>query len=451
MSVYWDSRFLKHLQISNLKTVFEVGARYGDESIKLKNTFTNSIIHSFECNPLTVDRCRTNLDNIYNVHFNDFGLGEKEDNLPFYSYIKNNDGASSILKRIDFDSTQEQTGIIKIKRLEDYVKNNDIQNIDLLCMDVQGYELNVLKGAGNFIRNINYIIMEEPKPIINSNCLPKDVHSKYINAPSSQEIKLFMTNHGFVEVERIEENDIEDNVMYMSKITYDRIIINTVAKVGSANFLKCNYSQSKDISHGHSLLELQNILNTKSNSLIIVGVRNPIDRNLSYLFQTYNNEYYNNVQTKKNNYKGEYCYISKMVNNKFLHSEEIIDLYFEQKYHNTFNEWFEEFLDITKISKFNRDKGVDFYNFSNNNTIMIYTLEKLSENEKYIIDKLGIMGRITNINNSEKADYYKIYNEVKQTIAYSKKYVDNLVNTDIMRLFYNDNDIKYFLRKIKII
>jgi len=216
MSVYWDSRFLKHLQISDFKTVFEVGARYGDESIKLKNTFTNSIIHSFECNPLTLDRCRTNLDNICNVYFNDFGLGEKEDDLPFYSYIKNNDGASSLLKRIDFDSTQEQTGIIKIKRLEDYVKNNDIQNIDLLCMDVQGYELNILKGAGNFIKNINYIIMEEPKPIIDSNYLPKDVHSKYINAPSSQEIKLFMTNNSFVEIERIEENDIEDNVMYMN-------------------------------------------------------------------------------------------------------------------------------------------------------------------------------------------------------------------------------------------
>jgi len=81
-------------------------------------------------------------------------------------------------------------------------------------MDVQGYELNVLKGAGNFIKNINYVIMEEPKPIINSRYLPDGVHSKYINAPTSQEINIFMKDKGFIEIERIEENKIEDNVMY---------------------------------------------------------------------------------------------------------------------------------------------------------------------------------------------------------------------------------------------
>lgn len=87
--------------------------------------------------------------------------------------------------------------------------------------------------------------------------------------------------------------------VYMSKITYETVIVNTVGKVGSANFLKCKYSQSTNIHHGHSLLELQNTLNTKSNCLIIVGIRNPIDRNLSYLFQNCNINGYNDLQTKK--------------------------------------------------------------------------------------------------------------------------------------------------------
>ena len=56
--------------------------------------------------------------------------------------------------------------------------------------------------------------MEEPKPIINTYYLPNGIHSKYINAPTSQQIKLFMKQNGFVEIERIEENKIEDNVMY---------------------------------------------------------------------------------------------------------------------------------------------------------------------------------------------------------------------------------------------
>lgn len=234
----------------------------------------------------------------------------------------------------------------------------------------------------------------------------------------------------------------------MTKITFNKVKIITVAKVGSANFLRCKYSQTEDKEHSHSLLNLQNTLNQQSNCLIIVGIRNPIDRNLSYLFQTYKNDLFNDVKTKNNNYKGEYCYISEMVENKFLSSEQIIDLYFKQKYHNTFNEWFEEFLEITKISNFDKNKGIDFYNFSNNNTIMIYTMEKLSENEKYITDTLGITN-FKNINNSENRPYYNIYNDVKQNIVYKKELLDNLLNTKIMHLFYNECDIKYFYSKYK--
>jgi hypothetical protein len=32
MSNYWDSKFLKHIDVSNVKIVFEVGARYGSEN-----------------------------------------------------------------------------------------------------------------------------------------------------------------------------------------------------------------------------------------------------------------------------------------------------------------------------------------------------------------------------------------------------------------------------------
>ena len=238
----------------------------------------------------------------------------------------------------------------------------------------------------------------------------------------------------------------------MSKITYESVIVNTVAKVGSANFLECKYSQSKKIQHGHNLLTLQNTLNNKSNHLIIVGIRNPIDRNLSYLFQTYADKSCNDVRTKKNNYKGEMCYIPKVYDTtlkRYATPEVIIDLYFKQKYHNTFNEWFEEFLDITKITNFDKDKGVDFYKFPNNNTIMIYTMEKLNANDKYIKKNLEIVSDIKNQNTADGRDYSEIYKKVKQKIIYKKEYLDNLLNTDIMRLFYNENDINLFYSKYK--
>jgi hypothetical protein len=40
---------------------------------------------SFECNPLTVESCRTKLADISNVTFIPCGLGSKNEMLPFYS------------------------------------------------------------------------------------------------------------------------------------------------------------------------------------------------------------------------------------------------------------------------------------------------------------------------------------------------------------------------------
>jgi len=214
MSTYWDNRFIRHLSKDNIEYICEVGARYGDESIMLSSIFPKAKIISFECNPTTVDLCEQKLKKYPNIKFFNYGLGEVNTTLPFFSFTSNNDGASSFLKRIDFNHTQKHTGDIIIKSLNSALKEENISHLDLLCMDIQGYELNVLKGGSEFLSKINYVIMEEPKPIINTQYLPEGVHSKYIGCPTSLEIKTFMNNNNFIEIERIPENLIEDNVMY---------------------------------------------------------------------------------------------------------------------------------------------------------------------------------------------------------------------------------------------
>jgi FkbM family methyltransferase len=219
MSNYWDSKFLQHIKnIDNIKYICEVGSRYGDESIILSNIFKNANILSFECNPNTVNICKNKLLNYKNIKFFDYGLGCIETEEPFFSYNNDNDGASSFLKRIDFNNTQKENGYIKIKKLSSILSDENIQYINILCMDVQGYELNVLKGCENYLSKIEYIIMEEPKNIINTEYLPVNVHSKYIGSPTSIDIKNFMNINNFIEIERIEENKIEDNVMYKNTL-----------------------------------------------------------------------------------------------------------------------------------------------------------------------------------------------------------------------------------------
>jgi FkbM family methyltransferase len=215
MTQYWNSAFLKHLgDLETQRYIVEVGSRYGDEVIKLHDLFENSLFFAFECNPNTAKICEQKLEKYTRIKFFNMGLGCEETELPFYSYILNNDGASSFYKRKDSEVSQEYRGMVKTKKLHTVMLENEIPYINLLCMDIQGFELNVLKGCDSFLNKIEYVIMEEPKAVIDS------VYSQnwYDGAPTSLEIKNFMALHGWVEIERLQENKMEDNVMYKNTL-----------------------------------------------------------------------------------------------------------------------------------------------------------------------------------------------------------------------------------------
>jgi len=207
--------FQKHIgDPKDIKYIVEVGARWGYESISLSRRFSNAKIFSFECNPDVISITERNLKWYPNIRLFKHGLGNEETELPFYSCTSGLEGSSSFLERIDKDQTQKLSGNIQIRKLGNIIKEEDIPYIDILCMDVQGFELNVLQGCEDIISKIHYIIMEEPKREINTNFLPEGVHSKYLGCPKSEEIIAFMKSKGFIEIERIAENMIEDNVMY---------------------------------------------------------------------------------------------------------------------------------------------------------------------------------------------------------------------------------------------
>lgn len=87
---------------------------------------------------------------------------------------------------------------------------------------------------------------------------------------------------------------------------FKHIEVITVGKVGSANFLpNSSNSKSKRVHHGHSLLRLKRVLKTQSNTLIIVGIRDPIERNMSHFFQCYNDNFFNDIRTRVNDYKSK--------------------------------------------------------------------------------------------------------------------------------------------------
>lgn len=181
--------------------------------------------------------------------------------------------------------------------------------------------------------------------------------------------------------------------------------------------------------------------------MMFVGVRNPLDRNLSYFFQGYRYKIKDDVKTKYNEYEGYSYYYPKLYQKSI---SDTIEFFMVQKFHNVLEEWFREFCEVTGISldDFDKDKGLSYY-YVGNIKIIVYTLEKLKNNEKEICKLIGI-DKLMHSNNHENRKYKNIYKTLKSEIVYSENHVDRMLFSPIARKLYSEEDLEGFKRNVKL-
>ena len=208
VGAYLNPEFTNLIDKDRIKTIVEVGSRDCLDAIDLAEYYENSTVLCFECNPETINQCFVNLQMApfqirSRIHFFPFGVGSKEETRFFYKWKdKRNPGASSFLSRKKDAYNQEQTAEeIQIKRLDDILVQRGVTKIDLLCLDIQGFELEALRGLGDLLQQVTYIITETPKG-----------ESLY-EAPNEEEVMNFFHQHGFKVLKTTVENIHEDNIL----------------------------------------------------------------------------------------------------------------------------------------------------------------------------------------------------------------------------------------------
>ena len=104
------------------------------------------LVHSFEPYPPVLARfCESvRLNGITNVFIHSVGLGDKTQTLPFYEPPSDNLGIGSFLE--DWDSRLETRFSLRIVRGDDYFDDLEIPDIDLIKMDIEGFEQFALRG-----------------------------------------------------------------------------------------------------------------------------------------------------------------------------------------------------------------------------------------------------------------------------------------------------------------
>ena len=143
--------------------LFDVGANIGEYSLLLKDKFMDEKIYAFEPSEKTFDRLKFNFKNEPNVTPINYGLSNTNGKEILYYNTELSAGASLYRRKWDnygLDLDKEEK--INTITLDNFCKNENIKEIDFLKIDVEGNELNVLKGAKEMLnkRKIRFIQFE---------------------------------------------------------------------------------------------------------------------------------------------------------------------------------------------------------------------------------------------------------------------------------------------------
>ncbi len=176
---WWTSGELnipKRLLSSTENAVFfDVGANNGSYAQNLSTILPKSTrIFCFEPLPATFKKLTAAVAGVENVTLHNFGFGHKEETLSIYC-VPEHDELASLHTNIPERRTTT-TVEVKITTIDSYMKENDIQCINFLKIDVEGHELKVLEGAKNALDEgkIDYIQFEFGEGMIASRVFFRD-------------------------------------------------------------------------------------------------------------------------------------------------------------------------------------------------------------------------------------------------------------------------------------
>lgn len=133
-----------------LNTVFDVGANIGQTSIKFNDYFKNIRIYAFEPVTSTFDILISNTKTFENISSYNIALGDRVEEIEINLFDSNASVLNSLKKEaMNSDSSKKQ--IVQVTTGDIFCKENNINQIDLLKIDTEGYEINVLKGLKDMI------------------------------------------------------------------------------------------------------------------------------------------------------------------------------------------------------------------------------------------------------------------------------------------------------------
>lgn len=150
--------------VPSLGMIIDVGANQGQFAVAASHFYPQARIHSFEPLPEVFPLLQRNTRKLTTINTYNMALGNSTGTLEFYSNAYSH--ASSALHVSDLQKNMlPKTAVsnriqVPVQRLDDLRHKLPFIPPVLLKMDVQGFEKEVLKGALQSLRQIDYLLFE---------------------------------------------------------------------------------------------------------------------------------------------------------------------------------------------------------------------------------------------------------------------------------------------------
>lgn len=171
--------------------IYDVGANRGLTIDRFLEFFPDSRIVAFEPYPPMVQEIKLKYKDNANVTIDNSGISNIKGELLFYvnKSVDTSSFLSSKLTGLNSDpqvKNMEQI-TVPVKTIEDSFKENNLEHIHILKLDIQGSELNALKGAERLLIDKKIDIVYTEAYFI----------QQYVDQPLFPEIAMYLLSRGY--------------------------------------------------------------------------------------------------------------------------------------------------------------------------------------------------------------------------------------------------------------
>ena len=162
----------------DVKIIIDIGSNKGQFILLTEKLLNCKKIYSFEPIKELIEKQKKFFSYRDNINFYNFALGQKTEKKKFF-LTKRKDSSSFLKINENINNADyliENEINVNIHCLDNIINNQDLSDTTLVKIDVQGYELEVLKGSLGILKKIKFILIEiSEKEIYKNQALSSDI------------------------------------------------------------------------------------------------------------------------------------------------------------------------------------------------------------------------------------------------------------------------------------